>query len=73
MLSYAMIINKSHGQSLSTVGLFLKKRVFVHGQLYVVLSRVNNPIGLKVVILNENGDYYSSTSNVVYKEIFKNL
>ncbi|GFP88041.1 clathrin interactor epsin 1 [Phtheirospermum japonicum] len=33
ILSYAMTINKSQGQSLSHVGLFLKKPVFSHGQL----------------------------------------
>ncbi|XP_031108448.1 protein FAR1-RELATED SEQUENCE 5-like [Ipomoea triloba] len=31
MLSYAMTINKSQGQTLSHVGLLLKKSVFVHG------------------------------------------
>ncbi|XP_019167582.1 PREDICTED: uncharacterized protein LOC109163289 [Ipomoea nil] len=35
MLSYAMTINKSQGQTLSHVGLLLKKPVFVHGQFYV--------------------------------------
>ncbi|XP_019165748.1 PREDICTED: ATP-dependent DNA helicase PIF1-like [Ipomoea nil] len=39
MLSYAMTINKSQGQTLSHVGLLLKKPVFVHGQLYVAASR----------------------------------
>ncbi|XP_019198166.1 PREDICTED: uncharacterized protein LOC109191991 [Ipomoea nil] len=73
MLSYAMTINKSQGQTLSTVGLLLKKPVFVHGQLYVALSRVSNPNGLKLLICNDNGEYISSTSNVVYKEVFNNL
>ncbi|KAJ0835068.1 putative P-loop containing nucleoside triphosphate hydrolase [Helianthus annuus] len=33
-------LNKSQGQSLCKVGLFLKQPVFTHGQLYVALSRV---------------------------------
>ncbi|XP_019184265.1 PREDICTED: ATP-dependent DNA helicase PIF1-like [Ipomoea nil] len=73
MLSYAMTINKSQGQTFSTVGLLLKKPIFVHGQLYVALSRISNPNGLKLLIYNDNGEYVSSTSNVVYKEVFNNI
>ncbi|XP_019189229.1 PREDICTED: ATP-dependent DNA helicase PIF1-like [Ipomoea nil] len=54
MLSYAMTINKSQGQTLSNVGLFLKRPVFNHGQLYVAVSRVSNPKGLKILIWDEN-------------------
>ena len=50
MLFYAMIINKSQGKSLSTVGLYLPKPMFSHGQLYVALSRVKSKSGLKVLI-----------------------
>ncbi|KAK1407276.1 hypothetical protein QVD17_38890 [Tagetes erecta] len=67
---FAMTINKSQGQSLSKVGLFLRQPVFSHGQLYVALSRVKSRDGLKLLILDEHGKPKSTTSNVVYKEVF---
>ncbi|XP_019189729.1 PREDICTED: uncharacterized protein LOC109184141 [Ipomoea nil] len=73
MLSYVMNINKSQGQALSHVGLLLKKPVFVHGQLYVAASRVSNPNGLKILIGNEGDTSCTSTTNVVYHEVFNNL
>ncbi|XP_031108389.1 ATP-dependent DNA helicase PIF1-like [Ipomoea triloba] len=73
MLSYAMTINKSQGQTLSVVGLLLKKPVFNHGQFYVAVSRVSNPDGLKVLIADETKGLVNYTQNVVYNEIFNNL
>ncbi|KAH7657562.1 DNA helicase protein [Dioscorea alata] len=72
-LSYAMTINKSQGQTLELVGLFLPKPVFSHGQLYVALSRVSSVEGLKVLILDDNGKNTNKTKNVVYKEIFDSI
>ncbi|XP_031095204.1 uncharacterized protein LOC115999495 [Ipomoea triloba] len=73
ILSYAMTINKSQGQTLSHVGLLLKKPVFVHGQLYVSASRVSNPNGLKFFICNDSNNVSTSTTNVVYHEVFNNV
>ncbi|XP_042022850.1 ATP-dependent DNA helicase PIF1-like [Salvia splendens] len=74
VVSYAMTINKSQGQSLSHVGLFLRKPVFSHGQLYVAISRVTSRGGLKILVCGDEDDNRSdATVNVVYKEVFQNL
>lgn len=66
-ICYAMTINKSQGQSLEMVGLFLPNSVFTHGQLYVAISRVTSPTGLKLFINDERGFSTCTTQNVVYK------
>ncbi|XP_076953596.1 uncharacterized protein LOC143627717 [Bidens hawaiensis] len=70
---FAMTINKSQGQSLNRVGLYLKNDVLSHGQLYVALSRVTSKKGLKILILDKYGKQTSKTTNVVFKEIFSYL
>jgi ATP-dependent exoDNAse (exonuclease V) alpha subunit len=69
-MCYAMTINKSQGQTLTNVGIYLKKPVFAHGQLYVAISRVTSKSGLKILIENEDGTCGNQTRNIVYREIF---
>ena len=68
-----MTINKSQGQSLKCVGLYLDKPVFSHGQLYVAVSRVTSRNGLRVLIAENDNDDHFHTKNIVYKEIFNDL
>jgi len=70
---YSMTINKSQGQTLSNVGIYLKKQVFTHGQLYVAVSRVTNKTCLKILIENDDGSCGSKTENIVYKEILNSI
>ncbi|XP_074336664.1 uncharacterized protein LOC141673827 [Apium graveolens] len=72
-ICYAMTINKSQGQSLKTVGLYLPKSVFSHGQYYVAISRVTSPTGLTIFVDDESGGATNITQNVVYKEVFYGL
>ncbi|KAL0801538.1 hypothetical protein Bca101_056714 [Brassica carinata] len=72
-VAFAITINKSQGQSLSQVGLFLPRPVFSHGQLYMAVSRVTSKKGLKILIVDKDGKPQKKTMNVVFKEIFKNL
>ncbi|KAL8456288.1 hypothetical protein ACS0TY_034485 [Phlomoides rotata] len=68
-----MPINKSQRQSFSHVGLFLKKPVFSHGQLYVAISRITNRSGLKVLLCNSDNGSCNKTKNVMFREVFRNL
>ena len=74
-LAYAMTINKSQGQTLRRVGLYLPDPVFDHGQLFVAFSWVGLPSDIRALILDNasqgrfNGCDGVYTRNVVYKSI----
>ena len=73
MISFAMAINKSQRQSLKHVGIYFPSPVFSHGQLYVAISRVTSRKGLKILIIDDDSEDTNKTSNVVYKEVFRNI
>ncbi|PIA26872.1 hypothetical protein AQUCO_08600024v1 [Aquilegia coerulea] len=70
---FAMTINKSQGQTLQHVGIYLARPVFSHGQLYVAVSRITTRKGLKILIKREEDEPIGYTKNVVYHEIFNGL
>ncbi|KAL0340283.1 UNVERIFIED_CONTAM: ATP-dependent DNA helicase PIF6 [Sesamum radiatum] len=74
-LSFALTINKSQGQTIPNVGIYLRSHVFSHGQLYVALSQGISETTTKVLVrkgsvIGHEGVY---TKNVVFKEIFAKL
>ncbi|XP_048626856.1 ATP-dependent DNA helicase PIF1-like [Brassica napus] len=64
-LCYAMTINKGQGQSLNQVALYLPRPVFTHGQLYVAMSRVTTPNGLKILDETSDMDGEDGVTNIV--------
>jgi len=75
--AFAMTINKAQGQTLQTVGVYLPKPVFCHGQLYVAFFRCDSWRGVRVLVRGGSmaalngapaGVY---TSNVVYREVLQ--
>ena len=68
-----MTINKSQYQSLKQVALYLPHPGFTHGQLYAAMSRVTTPSGLKILDETSDMDGGDGVTNIVYKEIFKDV
>ncbi|CAI0550050.1 unnamed protein product [Linum tenue] len=72
-LCYGMTINKSEGQTLEKVGVYLPDHVFSHGQLYVAVSRVKSADGLRILITDTDDVPNDYTRNIVYTEALEDV
>ena len=67
-VAFAMTINKSQGQTLSRVGVYLREMCFSHGQLYVAASRVGHPSHIRFAVEPDEATGEFRTRNVVWGE-----
>ena len=68
-VAFACTVNKSQGQSMKQVGLWLPHSVFGHGQLYVAISRCGDNKNITIAHRPEDKKSSNSLLNVVYKEV----
>ena len=73
--AFAMTANKSQGQTLARVGIYLGRDFFSHGQLYVALSRCGNADEIKVLTRVGDKEGYKGKvmRNCVFKEVLSQL
>jgi ubiquitin C-terminal hydrolase len=75
--AFAISINKSLGQTVNKLGVYLPTSVFSHGQLYVALSRTGNPDNIRILVPDTpryrtvQGERAFITTNIVYWEVLK--
>jgi hypothetical protein len=85
-LCFAMTINKSQGQTLDRLGIYLREPCFSHGQLYTAFSRARSFESVMIQVQNipggdkmqgeftdTNGVRGIYTKNIVYPEIIQSL
>lgn len=82
--AYAMTVNKSQGQTIQRVGLYITSEFFSHGQAYVAFSRVKS--SRDIIVHFADGQFQGNlmknhrrvadrtrvfSPNMVYREIFR--
>ena len=69
--AFAMTANKSQGQTLARVGIYLGQDFFSHGQLYVALSRCGNRSEIRILTRVGQKEGFEGTvmQNCVFREV----
>ena len=62
-----MTINKSQGQTIPNVGVYLPAPVFSHGQLYVAMSRTTSRTNIKILALPPDVDAQEEAKKIEKK------
>ncbi|RLM73174.1 ATP-dependent DNA helicase PIF1-like [Panicum miliaceum] len=70
-LSFAMTVNKSQGQTIPNVGVYLPAPVFSYGQLYVAMSRATTRTHIKILALPPNAEAEEEDAKREEKKIAK--
>jgi hypothetical protein len=76
-----MTVNKAQGQTIPNVGVYLPEPVFLHGQLYVALSRATTRSNIRILAvptaeedMNEKENGNGKGKKKLSKDIFtKNI
>ena len=63
-----MTVNKSQGQTIPNVGVYLPAPVFSHGQLYVAMSRATSRTNIKILALPPDAEAQEEEAKKIEKK-----